>query len=504
MDKEFAEAFKEEIELDEMKWAVGGVYHQEYKNGDRTYFRADSVQKNKRWKGMSVDEFGGRQKKAKNASADEKAQGWETTPKNEIPKGLKEEVELDEFYTVFAVRHKAKDGKRYVIPFKTQQKADKKAKELKSAGATEIEVTKEILKGNIKWKEEVEIEEAGKAGYKGKSIGLECQECGKRFRSMNPRYGITKCPKCKSTDLDLAYGEEIEEGVTGPTRMQVQKYFDSTGVKLSRSSRPLLRTRINDTEFYFKIKDLKIDSKGQVVSFKEEVELDEKFAGWIAFYNREKYEIKPKKGEIDSLYDAKQAAIKHFRIPKSKQGLLAIKPAHEEVEEARSKEDELRVAKAIAAWKKAGGKVKKLPPGRKFQSLFGKGYKPKKQPRQAEEVVREARTYLDKKYEKKKKGLIPQSQKKKRWGSGGYGKGEEVEVDENKIVVGGKELDREWTGWWWRKNEKWTVVDGKNNMLASAKSSGEAEKWMKTSAGVKSTIFESIAYLYELLTDSGR
>ena len=91
-DKEFAETFKEEIELDEMKWAVGGVYHQEFKNGDRTYFRADSVQKNKRWKGMSVDEFGGRQKKAKSASADEKQQGWETTPKNEIPKGLKEEV----------------------------------------------------------------------------------------------------------------------------------------------------------------------------------------------------------------------------------------------------------------------------------------------------------------------------------------------------------------------------------------------------------------------------
>ena len=152
MDKEFAEAFKEEIELDEMKWEVGVVYHQEFKNGDKVYFRADSVQKNKRWKGLSVDEFGGRQKKAKSASADEKQQGWETTPKNEIPKGLKEEDELNEFYTVFAVRHKAKDGKRYVIPFKTQQKADKKAKELKSAGATEIEVEKIILKGNIKYK----------------------------------------------------------------------------------------------------------------------------------------------------------------------------------------------------------------------------------------------------------------------------------------------------------------------------------------------------------------
>ena len=64
----------------------------------------------------------------------------------------------------------------------------------------------------------------------------------------------------------------------------------------------------------------------------EEVEIDEKFAGWIAFYNKEKLEIKPKKGEIDSLNDAKQVAIKHFKVPKSKQGLLAIEPAHEEVD----------------------------------------------------------------------------------------------------------------------------------------------------------------------------
>ena len=147
-DKEFEKYFEvdiehpqmelpEEIELDEMKWAVGGVYHQEFKNGDRVYFRADSEQKNKRWKGPSVDEFGGRQKKAKSASADEKQQGWETTPKNEIPKGLKEEVEIEE--------------------------------ERKAA----------------------------------KDIGLECQECGKRFRSANPRYGITKCPKNNLNKLKM-------------------------------------------------------------------------------------------------------------------------------------------------------------------------------------------------------------------------------------------------------------------------------------------------------------
>ena len=47
-----------------------------------------------------------------------------------------------------------------------------------------------------------------------------------------------------------------------------------------------------------------------------------------------------------------------------------------------------------------------------------------------DEEVEEARTFIDRKYKKKKKGLVPQSQKKKRWGSSGYGKGEEVEEDE--------------------------------------------------------------------------
>ena len=58
MDKEFAEAFKEEIELTE-KWEVGVVYHQDFGGGEVSYFRADSLLKNRRWKGMGVDEYGG-------------------------------------------------------------------------------------------------------------------------------------------------------------------------------------------------------------------------------------------------------------------------------------------------------------------------------------------------------------------------------------------------------------------------------------------------------------
>jgi hypothetical protein len=119
--------YVEGVELDEMKWAVGGVYHQEYKNGDKTYFRADSVQKNKRWKGMSVDEISGKQSKAKNNTADERVQGWETTPKNEIPKGLKEEVEVDEAKgtaypaTIDTLRKIVKDKQNQVVMFKSGQ-----------------------------------------------------------------------------------------------------------------------------------------------------------------------------------------------------------------------------------------------------------------------------------------------------------------------------------------------------------------------------------------------
>ena len=93
IEQEF-EKFVEEVELNE-KWEVGVVYHQDFGGGEISYFRADSLLKNKRWKGMSVDEYGGKQKKPRNITADEKVQGWKITPKDKIPKGLKEEVETE-------------------------------------------------------------------------------------------------------------------------------------------------------------------------------------------------------------------------------------------------------------------------------------------------------------------------------------------------------------------------------------------------------------------------
>lgn len=73
---------------------------------------------------------------------------------------------------------------------------------------------------------------------------------------------------------------------------------------------------------------------GCTIFFEESLEedmdeaLNESCDGWIAFYNGKKLEIS--KSEADNLYSAKQKAIKELKVPKSKLGLLAIKPAYNE------------------------------------------------------------------------------------------------------------------------------------------------------------------------------
>lgn len=65
-------------------------------------------------------------------------------------------------------------------------------------------------------REEVEIDEKKKTA---RDTGMECMECGNKFRAKlsTLQYGKTKCPKCKSTDIDFAFGEsikkEVEEGI---------------------------------------------------------------------------------------------------------------------------------------------------------------------------------------------------------------------------------------------------------------------------------------------------
>ena len=84
----------------------------------------------------------------------------------------------------------------------------------------DVKKAEKALKGNVIYRgkppivvgEEVEIDEARKPT---RTTGMECMECGKKFRTKlsTLQYGKTKCPKCKSTDLDFAFGESVEEEV---------------------------------------------------------------------------------------------------------------------------------------------------------------------------------------------------------------------------------------------------------------------------------------------------
>ena len=39
-------------------------------------------------------------------------------------------------------------------------------------------------------------------------ITLECQECGHKFQRALKKYSEVKCPKCKSTDVDLPIDDD--------------------------------------------------------------------------------------------------------------------------------------------------------------------------------------------------------------------------------------------------------------------------------------------------------
>jgi hypothetical protein len=73
--------------------------------------------------------------------------------------------------------------------------------------------------------------------------------------------------------------------------------------------------------------------------------MGEEFAGYIAHYNGQKHEIK--NHEAKDLYDAKQKAIAHFKIPKSKHGLLSVKPGVNEDYESSYDEPRVRYERPI-------------------------------------------------------------------------------------------------------------------------------------------------------------
>jgi hypothetical protein len=94
-----------------------------------------------------------------------------------------------------------------------------------------------------------------------------------------------------------------------------------------------------------------IKKEMQKRSLKEEVELEEA-DGWIAIFKGKKLEITKK--DAKDLWGAKQFAINKLKVPKSKQGLLAIKPAYNE---STNLEEAKKVIAQVELWN--GKKMKK-------------------------------------------------------------------------------------------------------------------------------------------------
>ena len=81
-----------------------------------------------------------------------------------------------------------------------------------------------------------------------------------------------------------------------------------------------------------------LDKKaGKDESKEEEVNEIAKFAGWVAIDHKGK-RLEIKKSEAKDLYNAKLLAIKKLKVPKSKESMLAIKPAYNESVNEASKE----------------------------------------------------------------------------------------------------------------------------------------------------------------------
>ena len=95
---------------------------------------------------------------------------------------LNDLAELEESQ-VFVVRFTdPKNKKRFAVPYKDKKSADDKMKQLKRDGVKEIEVTKDVLKRGVKFKEQYELQEAKfavKLSFLPKPIYMDSESAGK-------------------------------------------------------------------------------------------------------------------------------------------------------------------------------------------------------------------------------------------------------------------------------------------------------------------------------------
>jgi hypothetical protein len=148
------------------------------------------------------------------------------------------------------------------------------------------------------------------------------------------RKAISKAVKNESEELDDIIAALVEASSTDYAKLSDDDLLDLLGIfkNVGRSAaKPVLKA-------------LQMELKKR--NLKEEEELEEA-DGWIAIFKGKKLEITKK--DAKDLWGAKQFAINKLKVPKSKQGLLAIKPAYNESTELVEYNNRLKAHTPAAA-----------------------------------------------------------------------------------------------------------------------------------------------------------
>jgi predicted RNA binding protein YcfA (HicA-like mRNA interferase family) len=208
----------------------------------------------------------------------------------------KEEVELDEARMAASASTRAGLAKRNAgMPNKSNLSPAEEAAKKKESDASFARLMAYADKQKAKTNEEVEQLEEGRPSQRHPLEGHEYH---------------------RKTDAELEYiakdAHKAAEAMKGHNTDAENKYRDQA----SDSATVRYFRKKNGMQPWYKKKYGHVNEETS------------KHAGWIAHYNGQKHEI-PKEHAKD-LYDAKQKAIAHFKAPKSKHSLIAIKPAYNE------------------------------------------------------------------------------------------------------------------------------------------------------------------------------
>ena len=157
---------------------------------------------------------------------------------------LMEELEESQ---VFVVRFlDPKNKKRFAVPYKDKKSADDKMKQLKRDGVKEIEVTKDVLKRGVKFKEQYELQEAKfavKLSFLPKPIYVDSESAGKVKMAM--RKALKKPEDIESVErvMPADYKADLRNRIKGK---EDEKDGEEKNEALDKKDEPFVKDLIKN------------------------------------------------------------------------------------------------------------------------------------------------------------------------------------------------------------------------------------------------------------------